>query len=247
MTPLENTIHSIQNGVLHTPTASNTFRECCMKNTIKLFALLICFLLVGCSWFSGNPMEMVLEEDDCDFLTIAFYQPPVIGNLDYKMVIGSKAQAIVLSDFQHTLSLPGSPRKHLMPTVAKLPELKPLGLFTVKFKFDSTRLDPSELLKLNQFLVEAKTNGYTHVKITGHTDSQGSRRYNQKLSLARAYSVQDYLLSHISSNLSVETEGMGEDHPVATNSIEQGRQENRRAELTKYKKMTNHDKDTYTP
>jgi outer membrane protein OmpA-like peptidoglycan-associated protein len=72
----------------------------------------------------------------------------------------------------------------------------------------------------------------TMVEIAGHTDSTGARNYNMLLSERRAQSVAAYLSSRGVSSKRLLTVGAGPDHPVATNATPEGRQQNRRVELT---------------
>jgi len=65
----------------------------------------------------------------------------------------------------------------------------------------------------------------------GHTDSTGSYELNQKLSLQRAQSVRDYLISQGIDESSIMAVGMGYSMPVASNETYEGRQKNRRVEL----------------
>ena len=67
--------------------------------------------------------------------------------------------------------------------------------------------------------------------IVGHTDGQASDDYNNKLSLARAESVKQYLVSKGVDASKLTTKGMGESEPMADNSTEQGRFHNRRIEF----------------
>jgi len=69
------------------------------------------------------------------------------------------------------------------------------------------------------------------IVIEGHTDSDGSERYNQKLSEKRANAVKVYLVSHGVSKDRLESIGYGELHPIATNSTELGKKQNRRIEF----------------
>lgn len=72
----------------------------------------------------------------------------------------------------------------------------------------------------------------TIIQIDGYTDSTGSASYNQLLSERRASSVRDFLLNQgIASNRTRAT-GHGENSPIASNSTESGRAQNRRVELT---------------
>jgi outer membrane protein OmpA-like peptidoglycan-associated protein len=72
----------------------------------------------------------------------------------------------------------------------------------------------------------------TIIDVVGHTDSTGSRQHNQALSERRADSVSKYLSSQKVAAARIETFGMGETRPLASNSTTQGRQLNRRVELT---------------
>lgn len=72
----------------------------------------------------------------------------------------------------------------------------------------------------------------TVVEVAGHTDSSGSDSYNQSLSQRRAGSVAKYLETRGIINERLLTVGLGESMPVADNSLESGRQLNRRVEIT---------------
>jgi len=68
-------------------------------------------------------------------------------------------------------------------------------------------------------------------KIAGHTDDQGRREANQKLSEARAKAVMDFLISRGISASRLEYEGRGPDQPIASNKTAAGRAKNRRIEF----------------
>ncbi|MGV6859098.1 MAG: OmpA family protein [bacterium] len=70
-----------------------------------------------------------------------------------------------------------------------------------------------------------------NVVVVGHTDSVGSDEYNKKLSVGRAKSVADYLLSRGVSASRLRYAGYGEKYPRASNDTEQGKALNRRVEL----------------
>ena len=83
----------------------------------------------------------------------------------------------------------------------------------------------SVVLVLNEFKK-------TIIVAAGHTDSQGSDSYNQILSERRAASVASYLISRQVAEARIESIGLGEAHPVADNSSDAGRAQNRRVELS---------------
>lgn len=68
-------------------------------------------------------------------------------------------------------------------------------------------------------------------EIIGHADAIGSDDYNMALSIRRAQSVGAALASHGVDYLRVQTRGMGEWSPVASNATEWGRARNRRVEI----------------
>ena len=67
--------------------------------------------------------------------------------------------------------------------------------------------------------------------IEGHTDSDGSDAFNQKLSEARANVVKDALLERGISPSKIKSVGYGETMPVATNKTAAGKALNRRTEV----------------
>jgi outer membrane protein OmpA-like peptidoglycan-associated protein len=69
------------------------------------------------------------------------------------------------------------------------------------------------------------------VEISGHTDNQGSRVTNEKLSGNRAKAVVDYLIKKGIPASRLESKGYAFDQPIAPNDTEDGRQQNRRVEF----------------
>lgn len=70
------------------------------------------------------------------------------------------------------------------------------------------------------------------VHVTGHADAIGSDQYNQRLSERRAESVGLALRDYGVSFARIETSGMGEFEPIASNASEWGRAQNRRVEIS---------------
>ncbi|MGH8311072.1 MAG: OmpA family protein, partial [Steroidobacteraceae bacterium] len=70
------------------------------------------------------------------------------------------------------------------------------------------------------------------VEVAGHTDSTGEDAYNQALSERRARTVAQYLTSKGVIDQRIITVGAGETRPVSNNGTPEGRQANRRVELT---------------
>jgi large repetitive protein len=68
----------------------------------------------------------------------------------------------------------------------------------------------------------------TKVQIEGHTDSQGSARYNRRLSDKRAKAIKRYLEKKNVAPERLVAIGYGEDQPIESNDTKEGRQANRR-------------------
>jgi len=69
------------------------------------------------------------------------------------------------------------------------------------------------------------------VTVIGHADAIGSDDYNLRLSERRARSVGDVLNDNGVNARRIDTNGMGEWEPIATNATEWGRAQNRRVEI----------------
>jgi len=106
------------------------------------------------------------------------------------------------------------------------------------FKVDNIQFDhnssvvPStsyeELNKLGDFLREHPK---AYVVLSGYTDITGSEEYNLWLARRRAESVQNYLTQHSGINIGrIITQWYGKKDPVADNTTEEGKQQNRRVE-----------------
>ena len=102
----------------------------------------------------------------------------------------------------------------------------------VTFATDSSDLSPAFFDVLNSVGKVLNEFNKTVVEVAGHTDSTGSDQYNQALSERRASSVASYLKGRGVMGERIIMVGMGESRPVADNSTAEGRQANRRVEIT---------------
>lgn len=102
----------------------------------------------------------------------------------------------------------------------------------VTFALDSADLNSSFFDVLNSVSKVMDEYDKTVVEVAGHTDSTGSDSYNQNLSERRARSVAQYLRTQGIDGDRLMTVGMGERRPIADNGSYDGRQANRRVEIT---------------
>jgi outer membrane protein OmpA-like peptidoglycan-associated protein len=106
-----------------------------------------------------------------------------------------------------------------------------VNMSDVLFDFNKYTLKPEAREKL------AKVSGillaYPNLKlqVEGYTDNVGSDEYNQKLSEQRADGVRDYLISQSVQQANITATGLGKSDPIADNSTNAGRAQNRRVEL----------------
>lgn len=101
----------------------------------------------------------------------------------------------------------------------------------VLFGYDRSDLNDAAKLNLDKLKTTLLKYPETNITVIGHTDSKGTKRYNQKLSESRANSVTSYT-SHNGISLSRLTSiGRGETDPIATNDTDAGSALNRRVEF----------------
>jgi len=104
----------------------------------------------------------------------------------------------------------------------------------ILFGFDSTSIQPAGRSNLATLASNLEKYPDSNVLIVGHTDNVGADSYNMTLSEQRAQSAASYLRQQGVDAGRVRTEGRGEIEPVADNSTDAGRQENRRVEVAIY-------------
>ncbi|MBC8440112.1 MAG: OmpA family protein [Deltaproteobacteria bacterium] len=99
------------------------------------------------------------------------------------------------------------------------------------FDFDKIIIKPAGFDFLDKVIDVLKSRSDLFVKIQGHTDSIGTKAYNDVLSLRRAEAVKAYLTDKGIDKNRLSCEGFGFSKPVESNKTEKGRALNRRVEL----------------
>lgn len=102
----------------------------------------------------------------------------------------------------------------------------------ITFAFDSASLNPSFRPTLDKLAATMNEYNQNTVTIAGHTDSVGNPSYNMNLSRDRANSVRNYLVNRGVASNRINVVAYGQTRPIADNSTDYGRQQNRRVELT---------------
>ena len=99
----------------------------------------------------------------------------------------------------------------------------------IEFDTNKAEILPKHHAEINRVVTFLRQYPTANAVIEGHTDSSGSRAYNQGLSERRAKAVYDYLISNARVDEGRLTHaGYGEDKPIADNGTAEGMQKNRR-------------------
>lgn len=102
---------------------------------------------------------------------------------------------------------------------------------SIHFDYDKADLKASQEPNLQAMVTAAQAYPNNIVKLLGNTDADGSNEYNQALSQRRVQAVAQYAVNHgVDANRLVGL-AFGKTRPVADNSTEEGKAENRRVDV----------------
>jgi outer membrane protein OmpA-like peptidoglycan-associated protein len=101
----------------------------------------------------------------------------------------------------------------------------------VLFGFDQSNLTGDAKTNLDKLVAVLGKYPDTDIEVQGHTDSKGSKAYNQSLSERRAGAVSGYLTGKSIAAKRVTIKGFGETVPKYGNETAEGRTQNRRVEF----------------
>jgi outer membrane protein OmpA-like peptidoglycan-associated protein len=99
------------------------------------------------------------------------------------------------------------------------------------FDSSSATLQPQSQEQLNNIVAILKAYPNAQVKIGGYTDNTGDPAANQTLSQNRAKNVMDAIVAGGIDQSRLQSNGYGDQYPVADNSTTEGRAQNRRIAL----------------
>lgn len=103
----------------------------------------------------------------------------------------------------------------------------------INFDFDKADIKPESQPIIEQIVKLLKNNPNLNLTVEGHTDNIGTPVYNKQLSEARAKSVVAALTAQGIATSRLKAAGYGQEKPIADNSSDSGRAQNRRVELVK--------------
>jgi outer membrane protein OmpA-like peptidoglycan-associated protein len=126
-----------------------------------------------------------------------------------------------------TAKRPGPPPPRVVITQSSI-EIKD----KVQFEYGKAALLPVSFGLLDQVAQVMTENPQLEVlQVEGHTDATGGAAFNRKLSQQRAESVRTYLIGKGVEAKRLVAKGFGPDKPIADNSTDAGREQNRRVEF----------------
>ncbi len=123
------------------------------------------------------------------------------------------------------------------PVVAKAPSEKDVPILhqqiQIQFTPGSDEIMPGSYLLLDKLGETMTSFGSTVLRIEGNTDATGSQAVNLPLSEKRALSVKNYIVKNFPNipPTRFQTIGRGSSNPIAENTSEAGRQQNRRTDI----------------
>lgn len=101
----------------------------------------------------------------------------------------------------------------------------------VYFDYDKDEIKPEYWDFLNRMIKVVEGHSDLRVKVTGHTDSDGSDGYNDDLSKRRAEAIISYFVMKGLKRDRLIFDFKGEKQPVDTNTTKEGKQHNRRVDF----------------
>jgi len=160
---------------------------------------------------SSNGMFQILLPKERFFVLIQGFETEQSEN---ELVIPNVAGPI---NFSYTI-------RYELPKVYTLQDVNfDSGKNTIRADSFKSLDELAELMKRKRTMI---------IEFAGHTDNIGDDKANQKLSESRALSVKQYIVSKGVPAARISAVGYGASKPIASNESEEGRQKNRRTEVS---------------
>ena len=102
----------------------------------------------------------------------------------------------------------------------------------IYFDYDQSIIKSDYHLFLNKLIRVINGHSDLRIKVTGHTDSDGSDEYNIALSKRRSEAIIQYFQMNGLDRDKVKIDFKGEKEPVESNQTKQGKQKNRRVDFS---------------
>ena len=213
-------------------------------------------LIIGCdfpgqaSYFAGKMDDLniwekfISEEDVKEIYAVQSKYPFVPPHLKVPVEVKKITVAVAVIDTVKNYIIPIDTIvvKTLVGTTSKVKTEKDNSIFEIKkgnkivlqhvlFVQSKAEFLPESYVELDRLVATLKQHPMVTIEVAGHTDNQGSRDLNLKLSEERAIKVKDYLVSRNIDPKRIFVKGYGPDKPISPNDNEENRRLNRRVEF----------------
>lgn len=102
----------------------------------------------------------------------------------------------------------------------------------IYFDYDKAEIHPEYIEFLKKMIRVVDGHSDLRIKVTGHTDADGSENYNIELSKKRAETLINFFVLNGLSKDRIVIDFKGESAPIDTNSTPEGKQRNRRVDFS---------------
>ena len=179
----------------------------------------------GCPWPDTDGDGLLDKDDKCPYNA----GPAKNDGCPYIDTDGDG----VLDKDDDCVNVPGVPENNGCPKI-EVEEQEIINTAFDNLEFETSKAVIKEssyesLEKLAELLIKKSD---WKLKIAGHTDSQGAEQSNLILSKKRAEAVRDFLVQRGIDTDRLFVQYFGEEKPIDTNDTPEGRQRNRRVEMT---------------
>jgi outer membrane protein OmpA-like peptidoglycan-associated protein len=104
-------------------------------------------------------------------------------------------------------------------------------LSPMNFDFGTTNLTQQSMSTVNELAAVMRAYPSAQFRVESSTDNVGAPEANQALSVARSEAVRDLLVARGVNTANIQSVGLGQEHPIASNDTEAGRALNRRTDI----------------
>jgi OOP family OmpA-OmpF porin len=102
----------------------------------------------------------------------------------------------------------------------------------IYFDYDKAEIKPENIAFLKKIIRVIDGHSDLRIKVTGHTDGDGSDAYNEELSKKRAQTLIDFFIANGLSRDRIVLDFKGEKQPIDNNATPEGKQRNRRVDFS---------------
>ncbi len=173
--------------------------------------------------------------DSTGYLTGKYVSNTCRGNTGKIVLYRSKARfqeadTVTIGHYWRDRFLTDLKKGRKAPEIQEL-ERKNFQFQPIYFDYDQAEIKPEYYAFLSKMARVVNGHSDLRIRITGHTDADGSDLYNVDLSAKRAKAIQEYFLKCGVETFKVVIDFKGEKRPVGSNQTPEGKQQNRRVDF----------------